>query len=238
MLFNSRIPWELVWKHKPTSLHHRVRFTGHQLQRPRRLLSVPSMGQMLRHPKWFVYSEVCKKKKKSTELNHQEKISLQDQLSYAWQLGLLSGILPWSALGPRNSLRPLPRILVCRAFTCKGGNFRRHSFFVFFKIVYMNCQKLIGASLDTSSIGLLCGIFASENQDPCTSPPGPEKLNQCHRPAGSSLSDSGLSCVLQRWLLHRSEHRDSRLNQTITASGDENADSPGTSPGSTADLAV
>lgn len=111
-------------------------------------------------------------------------------------------------------------------------------FFAFFKIVYINCQKLRGTSLDTSSIGLLCGIFASENQDPGTPPPGPEKLNRCHRPAGSSPSDSGLSCVLQRWLLHRSEHRDSRLSQTVTASGDENAGSQGTSPGFTADLAV
>lgn len=200
MWFSSSIPWEMVWKHKPTSLHHRVRFTGHQPQHLRRLLSVPSLGQMLRHPKWFVYSEVWKKKywvKSSGKYLYAGpgKLRLAIRTS-VWNP-------PWSSLGTKELSLHTTKDICLLCIYMQRWKLRRLFFFAFFKIVYISYQKLTGASLDTSSIGLLCGIFASENQDPGTPPPRPEKLNRCHRPAGSSLSDSGLSCVLQRWLLHR-----------------------------------
>lgn len=131
--FSSSIPWEMVWKHKPTSLHHRVRFTGHQPQCLQRLLSVPSLGQMLRHPKWIVYNEVWKKK--STELNHQENISMQDQVSYTWQLGLLSGTLHGLHWEPRNSL-PTTKDTCLLCIYTQRWKLRRHFFCLFQDSVY------------------------------------------------------------------------------------------------------
>lgn len=62
----------------------------------------------------------------------------------------------------------------------------RYFLFTFLKVIYINGQGKICLKLRcivTRRIGLLCGIFASENQDSDKPPSRPEKLNWCPRPA-------------------------------------------------------